>query len=223
MSVGRDRNAHQELEGEYRWESGGEQSHHKYLWNMVKAMLPKSEKLSVLDAGCGTGFIAAQIARLGHSVLGVDASREGVEIARHESPHLRFEVRSVYDDLADLAPPTGWDLIVSLEVIEHLFSPMRFLQNMHRHLRSDGTLILSAPYHGYVKNLAISIVNGWDLHHTVHWPCGHIKFFSHRTLNRVLADSGFESPFFRHSGRLPLLWKSMVCAAVKRDERPIKR
>jgi len=202
------------LEGQYSWDRGGEHSHHGYLWPSIKALLPQ-RPLDVLDAGCGTGFISAQMAQLGHSVVGIDASPNGVRLARLTYPHLRFEVQSVYDDLMILAPYGGWDLILSVEVIEHLFSPKRFLENMHRHLRPGGTLLLSTPYHGYLKNLAISLTNSWDRHHTVDWTCGHIKFFSHCTLAKMLAETGFEAPLFRHAGRLPLLWKSTICMAVK--------
>jgi 2-polyprenyl-6-hydroxyphenyl methylase/3-demethylubiquinone-9 3-methyltransferase len=128
---------------------------------------------------------------------------------------VRFETRSVYDDLTDLTPDDGWDLIVSAEVIEHLFAPLRFLENMYRHLRHSGVLLMSSPYHGYLKNLAISLVNGWDRHHTVDWTCGHIKFFSQRTLGKMLMQAGFEPTDFWHAGRLPLVWKSMLCTAVK--------
>lgn len=175
----------------------------------------------MLDAGCGPGFIAAQLAALGYRVTGIDASEEGIRLARSKYPGLRFETHSVYDDLSDLAPDDGWDLIVSAEVIEHLFAPPRFLNNMHRHLRHDGVLLISCPYHGYLKNLAISLINGWDRHHTVDWECGHIKFFSRRSLTKMLKQAGFEETGFWHAGRLPLMWKSMLCTAVKQGSPPV--
>jgi SAM-dependent methyltransferase len=203
------------FESAYLWEHGGEQSHHVYCWKAIERGLPKKKQLDVLDAGCGPGFIAAQLAGLGHRVTGIDASHEGIRLARSTYPSARFETRSVYDDLKDLAPDEGWDLIVSAEVIEHLFAPLRFLENMYRHLRQSGVLLLSSPYHGYLKNLGISLVNGWDRHHTVDWTCGHIKFFSQRTLEKMLIGAGFEPKGFWHAGRFPWVWKSMLCTAVK--------
>jgi len=205
------------LESEYRWERGGQQSHHAYCWSTIKSALPTCGPMNVLDAGCGPGFIAAQLARLGHRVTGIDSSPAGIRLARIAYPDVRFEVRSVYDKLMDLTPDTGWDLVLNVEVIEHLFSPRRFLENVRCYISDGGRLIVSTPYHGYMKNLAISVANGWDRHHTVDWACGHIKFFSRRTLAKALASEGFEPVLFRYSGRLPLLWKSMVCVAVKRS------
>jgi len=204
-----------QLESEYLWDHGGQQSHHVYCWKAIERGLPEKKQLDVLDAGCGPGFIAAQLAELGHRVTGIDASHEGIRLARQTYPGVRFETHSVYDDLADLTPNEGWDLIISAEVIEHLFAPLRFLENMYRHLRQNGVLLLSCPYHGYLKNLGLSLVDGWDRHHAVDWTCGHIKFFSQRTLEKMLKQAGFEPKGFWHAGRLPLIWKSMLCTAVK--------
>lgn len=202
-------------EEQYDWHDAGECGHHEYLWPAIESLIAGGRPLQVLDAGCGNGFITSQFARLGHCVAGIDLSEHGIELARRANPSVRFEVRSVYDDLEKILPNGGWDLIVALEVIEHLFSPRAFLDNMHRYLRPTGNLLLSTPYHGYVKNLAISLANGWDRHHTVDWECGHIKFFSPRTLARMLESSGFASPTFRYVGRISLLWKSMLCIAAK--------
>jgi 2-polyprenyl-3-methyl-5-hydroxy-6-metoxy-1,4-benzoquinol methylase len=203
------------LESAYRWNRGGEYSHHAYLWPTVKSMLPRTRRLRILDAGCGSGFIAAQLTAMNHEVIGIDASPSGIELARRTYPGIRFELTSVYDDLAALSPSGGWDLIISLEVIEHLFSPKRFLENVKNSLTSRGMLLLSTPYHGYMKNLTLSVTNTWDRHHTVDWECGHIKFFSAKTLTRALEDAGFHPSTIRYSGRVPLFWKSMICLSSR--------
>lgn len=74
---------------------------------------------------------------------------------------------------------------------------------------------LTTPYHGYLKNLVLSIFNYWDKHHTVDWEGGHIKFFSERTLRQMLMATGFANITFNNAGRLQYLWKSMVCRAQK--------
>lgn len=82
-------------------------------------------------------------------------------------------------------------------------------------IRKNGYLILTTPYHGYAKNLALSIFNKWDHHHTVDWVGGHIKFFSERTLASMLKESGFNNIVFNNAGRIRWLWKSMVCRSQK--------
>ena len=112
---------------------------------------------------------------------------------------------------------TKVDLIVSTEVIEHLYSPETFLKTLYKVIRPGGSIILTTPYHGYIKNLALSLANAWDKHHTVDWEGGHIKFFSEKTLSAMLIQTGFSGIKFNNAGRLPWLWKSMVCGAKKDD------
>jgi 2-polyprenyl-3-methyl-5-hydroxy-6-metoxy-1,4-benzoquinol methylase len=106
-------------------------------------------------------------------------------------------------------------VIVAVEVIEHLYSPQRFFENARRHLRPAGHLIVTTPYHGYLKNLAIGIAGGWDRHLGVHWEGGHIKFFSVNSLRSMLEGAGFRTPEFRFAGRAPLLWRSMACRVTR--------
>jgi 2-polyprenyl-3-methyl-5-hydroxy-6-metoxy-1,4-benzoquinol methylase len=101
------------LESAYSWEGAGEHSNHVYLWPTVKALLPQSRQLRILDAGCGNGFITAQLAGIDHEVIGIDASPSGIELARSSYPDVRFKLWSVYENLTPLAPVGGWDIIIS--------------------------------------------------------------------------------------------------------------
>jgi 2-polyprenyl-6-hydroxyphenyl methylase/3-demethylubiquinone-9 3-methyltransferase len=75
--------------------------------------------------------------------------------------------------------------------------------------------MISTPYHGYFKNLALAISNKLDDHFTALWHGGHIKFWSRRTLTKLLTDNGFRVVGFSGIGRAPFLWKSMVIVARK--------
>lgn len=147
---------------------------------------------------------------MGFEYVGVDLSAEAVEKAGRICPEGRFLVADILDLSGDEFP-APFDMVLAAEVIEHLYHPRRLLQIARRCLRPGGTLILSTPYHGYAKNLAISILNGWDRHFTVLADGWHIKFFSPRTLRRMLGEEGFVDVRFRFGGRLPVFWKSTVC------------
>lgn len=191
-----------------------------YVWQPVLQMLGTLPAGSViLDAGCGNGYFTRLLSQRGFDVVGVDWEESGIVHARELFPHVRFEVASVYDDLSILFS-RHFDAVVSLEVIEHLYDPRTFAARIRQCLRPSGTFILSTPYHGYLKNLLIALGGRFDRHVSPLWDGGHIKFWSRATLTSLLEESGFGVDAFVGAGRLPYLWKSMICrASVKSDER----
>ena len=80
-------------------------------------------------------------------------------------------------------------------------------------LEPGGTAIVSTPYHGYWKNLALALSGKMDAHFTALWDYGHIKFWSVATLTRLLAEAGFVDIRFQRVGRIPALAKSMIAIA----------
>lgn len=198
----------------YGWTVGGaSQPHHTYGLNAILKVLPQSP-CNILDVGCGNGYITGKISELGHHVIGIDSSADGIEIARKMTPHVRFETHSAYEEITSIA--RDLDVILAAEVVEHLFAPRLFFENAYRALKPGGSLILSVPYHGYFKNLGLSVFNLWDRHLGVSWEGGHIKFFSRRTLQEMLKEAGFSDFSFRGVGRTYGLWKSMIIHARKK-------
>jgi len=197
---------------EYGWDSAQSTPDHTYTLPAIIKLLPAGG--AILDAGCGNGAIAGRLSELGYQMTGIDLSEDGIVIARKAHPKVRFEVASVYDDLHSIVDEV--DVVISSEVIEHLYYPQRYLKNVEAIIRPGGWLILTTPYHGYLKNLALSLFNYWDKHHTVDWEGGHIKFFSEKTLSKMLVESGFSNVTFNNAGRVPWLWKSMVCRGQKK-------
>jgi 2-polyprenyl-3-methyl-5-hydroxy-6-metoxy-1,4-benzoquinol methylase len=197
----------------YGWVSADQTIAHPYVLPAIKKLLPADQKLLILDAGCGNGFVAGKLAELGHQVIGIDSAPDGIAIARRTYPSLRFEVFSIYEDLQSIIKNV--DLVISSEVIEHLYYPKVFLSNMRPVIRPGGHIILTTPYHGYLKNLLISLLGLWDQHHTTAWEGGHIKFFSEKSISSLLQSCGFNHIVFQNAGRVPWLWKSMVCRAKR--------
>ena len=169
----------------------------------------------VLDAGCGNGFISGELLKRGFRVFGIDVSESGIDICRREYPAGQFEVASICDP--DIKRVTGddFDAIVASEVVEHLYSPAAFFDNGHRLLKDSGILVLSTPYHGYLKNLLLSLGGKMEAHFQAGHEGGHIKFWSRRSLANALQAHGFRVKGFAGCGRIPFLWKSMIVKAVK--------
>lgn len=191
---------------------------HEYLLPAVLSCLAElyeERRVRILDLGCGNGFIASRLSELGHEVTGIDAAQDGIEIARTAYPFMDFHRKSIYEDDWSPIANESFDCIVSLEVVEHLLYPKTLFHRSHDLLKKGGHLIVSTPYHGYLKNLALSMANGWDKHFDVAWDGGHVKFFSRKTLCAMASEPGFKHLRFRGVGRLPWLWKSMVMMADK--------
>ena len=73
----------------------------------VAAMLPDGGR--VLDAGCGTGRVAIELARRGYDVVGVDSDASMLDVARRKAPELPWHLA----DLAELADEDTYDLVVA--------------------------------------------------------------------------------------------------------------
>ena len=205
----------------YGWDTANEPESCGYIAPAIVELLKRHGAKRVVDVGAGNGALCAlfkQAAPECH-VAGVEYDAAGVAIARRNHPGITFHNQGVQDDPAKVLALEGepFDAVVSTEVIEHLFSPHLLPRYAHGLLRENGLIIITTPYHGFLKNLALSLVNGWDKHHTPLWHGGHIKFWSRATLSRLLAENGFDVIQFSGVGRLPYLWKSMVLVARKRN------
>jgi 2-polyprenyl-6-hydroxyphenyl methylase/3-demethylubiquinone-9 3-methyltransferase len=167
----------------------------------------------VFDLGCGNGSTAASLSEQGYIMSGVDPSTTGIEQAQASFPTLDLHAGSAYDDLA--ARFGAFPAVISLEVVEHLYDPKTYARCLYDLLEPGGLALVSTPYHGYLKNLALALTGRMDAHHNPLWDHGHIKFWSIPTLSRLLTQAGFEVQRFERVGRLPPFAKSMV-AVVRR-------
>src|SRR5438093_4691224 len=77
----------------------------------------------VLDIGCGNGFLAGYFLGKGCRVVGIDLSTTGIHIARSSHPGGRFEIASADENILAVLNEPPFDIVVSTEVIEHLYAP----------------------------------------------------------------------------------------------------
>jgi 2-polyprenyl-6-hydroxyphenyl methylase/3-demethylubiquinone-9 3-methyltransferase len=192
----------------YSWPSAEPTCAHAYLWPAVRRILADGvaggRARRVFDLGCGNGATARALAAEGWEVAGVDPSRQGIAQARASGLDLR--VGSAYDDLATAFG--RWPFVLCLEVVEHVYFPHRLARTLFELCEPGALAIVSTPYHGYWKNLALSLVPGaWDRHHHP------LRDWSERTLRALLLQAGFEGVRFNRLGRIAALAKSMIAIA----------
>lgn len=113
-------------------------------WNADETDRRPLEGKRAADVGCGAGLIAEPLARLGAAVTGVDAAAENIAVARlhAEGQGLAIDYRQ---GSVDVLEPGAYDLITSLEVIEHVTEPAAFVAGLAAALAPGGLLILSTP------------------------------------------------------------------------------
>jgi len=164
-------------QAEYTYHSSVAYPHHRLVLPKLEAAIRGGP---VLELGCGGGALTADLRRRTiYEIVGVDSSRSAIEQARSLGGEFHCH------DLSQALPlslPGRFATVTAVEVIEHLYLPAELFRRAEEALGSCGQLVLSTPYHGWLKNVAIAVSNRFDAHVNPLWDHGHIKFFSPKTL-----------------------------------------
>lgn len=101
--------------------------------------------LRVLDAGCGGGLVAEPLARMGAEVLGIDAAEPTILAAQAHADAcgVALTYRATTVEALEAEGVAPFDLVVSLEVVEHVTDPDAFLASCARLVRSGGLMVVS--------------------------------------------------------------------------------
>ena len=175
---------------------------------------------NVLDLGCGNGAGTRLLVNAGFCVTGCDPEETAVAISRREIPDVHFEQIGVYDDPGHLGLER-FDLVIAVDVVEHLFLPRALPCFVSKVLRPGGHFILTTPHYGhYFKNLVCSLLGRWDHQFAALWDGGHVKFWSLQTITVLLEEAGFRIVAVESGNRIsPLLrflWpNNMIVLAQK--------
>jgi 2-polyprenyl-3-methyl-5-hydroxy-6-metoxy-1,4-benzoquinol methylase len=152
----------------------------------------------VLDLGCSDGQLAQRLRARGHHVTGVDlVARNGVKE--------RVD-RFVEADLEHGVPPevgASFDVVVAADVLEHVRSPERVLEDVRSLLAPGGSLLVSVPNFGHWYPRARVALGRFDYDRRGILDKDHVRFFTRRTFERLVTDAAFR--VVRRSGTgLPL-------------------
>jgi 2-polyprenyl-3-methyl-5-hydroxy-6-metoxy-1,4-benzoquinol methylase len=147
-----------------------------------------------LDVGCGDGRTSGLWLReRAASYVGVDVSEPAV----HEARRLGLDALPIAD-ASDLPfSNESFDVVVCIEVLEHLFQPFEAAVEIRRVLRPGGLLIASVPNIAYWRRRAeLALIGRWNpfgdhLSTQKPWRDPHIRFFTPRTAKAMLAEAGF--------------------------------
>jgi len=123
-------------------------------WDGDSASFTPLAGKTALDMGCGAGLLAEPLARLGARVTGVDAAPENVGAARAHAVAGGLDIEYLVGGIENLAG-RQFDLVTSMEVVEHVTDPAAFLSGLAGALVDDGLLVLSTPNRTAKSHLAM--------------------------------------------------------------------
>lgn len=109
---------------------------------------------TAIDVGCGAGLLAEPLARMGAKVTGVDAAPENIAAAKGHAAGQGLSIDYFAGELAAL--PAGiFDLVTSMEVVEHVADPGAFVAELASRLAPGGLMILSTPNRTMLSKLLL--------------------------------------------------------------------
>jgi 2-polyprenyl-3-methyl-5-hydroxy-6-metoxy-1,4-benzoquinol methylase len=163
----------------------------EYFYREFVERLPENGR--VLDAGCGTGYLSNKLIEDGFEVVSVDVNEDRIEKGKELG---RFEDVRVAD-VQDLEfENKSFEGIISVEVIEHLPKPEKFIKEANRLLKPEGVLAIKTPQRPthdlfqIVINKEYQLLKGEKLDF-------HPNVMSPRTLIALLDNNGFETDYIK--------------------------
>ena len=164
-------------------------------WGVYKALRERGAR-TVLEAGCGLGYLTYALDRGGYDVRGIDVSEQAVEQAKRAYGDL-YETASV-ESYAQ-SSQRKFDAIVMVELIEHLEDPITVVRNAVRLLSPGGSLILTTPNRTFY---------GFDRPWSTDLPPLHLWWFSEDSIERLAGHVGHKPDFLdfsEYNARYPVL------------------
>jgi 2-polyprenyl-6-hydroxyphenyl methylase/3-demethylubiquinone-9 3-methyltransferase len=143
-----------------------------------------------LDVGCGAGLLCEPLARLGASVTGLDAAPENIAAARAHAQPQGLTIDYRHEAIEDFRGK-DFDLVTSLEVIEHVDDSQAFVAGLAGAMADDGLMILSTPNRTALSNLMLvelAELTGRIPRGTHH----HEQFITPDELEKMLAEAGLQ-------------------------------
>lgn len=141
-----------------------------------------------LDVGCGAGLLCEPLARLGAAVTGLDAATENIAAASAHAAGAGLTIDYRCGDVGELGL-RGYDLVTSLEVLEHVSDPSAFVAALRAALAPGGLMVLSTPNRTARSRLLLVEAaerSGMIPRGTHHWD----QFITPAELRDLLAGTG---------------------------------
>ena len=167
------------------------------------------KNLNILDIGCGGGLISEPMSRLGGIVTGIDASEKNIKIAQLHAKKNNLNIRYLKKSPEQLNEFEKFDVILNLEIIEHVENVNLYIESCYKLLKKNGimfTATLNRTLISYIKAIiGAEYILRWLPIGTHDWN----KFIKPEELEKVLTGKNFKTIDIKGLEFNPLLskWK----------------
>ena len=149
------------------------------------------KNLKILDIGCGGGLISEPLARLGGSVTGIDASEKNIKVAKLHAKEMGLNINYIQCSPENLKIKKKYDVILNMEVIEHVSDVELFIKNCS-HLLKKGGVMFVATINKNLKSYLTAIIGAeyilkWLPIGTHDWN----KFLTPTELEKIASKQNF--------------------------------
>ena len=109
----------------------------------IKSLKQPLKNLKILDIGCGGGLLSEPMSRLGAEVTGIDASQENINIAKIHSLEKKLKIKYICSSPEKLNTKDKFDIILNMEIVEHVDDVNLFIKNCAKFLKKDGIMYIA--------------------------------------------------------------------------------
>lgn len=183
--------------------------------------------LRILDIGCGGGLLSEPMARLGATVVGADAAERNIPVARlhAEAQGLAIDYRHTSAE-ALAAAGEDFDVVLAMEIVEHVADPPAFVQTCHDLLKPGGLMIASTLNRNGKSFMAAIVAAEWVMRWLPKGTHDWAKFITPDELSGMMSRGGLDPVDRKGFVFNPVSWQwsisdrdlsvNYVAAAVRR-------
>jgi len=176
--------------------------------SVIQSSLHNYQGMRFLEVGCGTGFVLAELSRMGFAVTGLDMHKEGLAYARKRVPSAAFFTGK----LDQYKPKNLFDAVGMFDVLEHIPNDTQAIRECSRLIGKNGMLYITVPARPEL----------WSVYDDI---SGHKRRYTRESLIRVLTSVGLRIhsiSYFGFSQYIPhLIMKRFILSGTSKDIMPV--
>ena len=158
-------------------------------WRLIESLINPHSR--ILDIGCGGGLLCEPLSRLGAEMTGIDPSNDSIEVAKLHSKKMNLNIKYIHCSPENLNFKGKFDVILNMEVVEHVSNISLFIQNCSNLIKKNGIMFVATIN----KNLKSYIFAILGAEYILRWlPIGTHdwdKFLTPQNLESIVCNNNF--------------------------------